>query len=313
MSDFSQNELRDMAPAYVLGSLSAEEHAAFERVLATSAELTVEVAAYRNVVEQVGNVGELAPPPELRARFLSRIAAQKSGTLPSEPAAPVPPAVTSVPAVTPTASAAEPRPFTVSRGNAAASHVVPEKNPRVQWWLSGMLAVGLAASLLFAVQRNSAVTTLTASLAERDALLASRDSLLAARNTKLAQRDSALNTVLEAERNLVMVNLVSTPSDGPGIQFFWDVKKHTAMIHAFRLKPAATGRAYQLWLIKDGKPVPSRVFNADADEHGLVWGIEMPADTKGVTAVAITDEPAGGSLQPTTTPFMVGAFPKAAP
>ena len=60
------------------------------------------------------------------------------------------------------------------------------------------------------------------------------------------------------------------------------------------------------------KVVPSRVFNAEANQQGLVWGIEMPADTKGVSAVAITDEPAGGSAQPTTTPFMVGAIPKVA-
>ena len=300
MSEISMSELRDMAPAYVLGSLNSDEQAAFERALAISAELAQEVLAYRNVVTLIGSVGEVAPPPDLRARFLDRIAAQKA--TPVEPSA--------APFVPP--SAAEPRAFTVSSGNAASSRAASEKQPRERWWLTGIIAVGLAASLLFAVQRNSQVTTLTASLAQRDSILAQRDSMLGVRNLKLAQRDSALNTVLEAERNLVMVNLVSTPSDGPGIQFFWDVKNGTAMIHAFRLKPAAAGRAYQLWLIKDGKAVPSRVFNADADERGLVWGIAMPADTKGVTAVAITDEPAGGSPQPTTTPFMVGALPKGA-
>ena len=312
MSDFSMTELRDMAPAYVLGSLNGDEQAAFERALATSAELEQEVLEYRNVVTRIGGVGEVAPPPHVRARFLARIAAQKAA--PGAPSAPLAAPSELTPAAPPVASpAAEPRPFTVSSGNGSSSRASGEKQSRERWWLTGIMAVGLAASLLFAVQRNSQVTTLTASLAQRDSVLAQRDSILGVRNLKLAQRDSALNTVLEAERSLVMVSLVSTPSDGPGIQFFWDVKKGTAMIHAFRLKPAAAGRAYQLWLIKDGKAVPSRVFNADADEHGLVWGIQMPIDTKGVSAVAISDEPAGGSLQPTTTPFMVGALPKAAP
>lgn len=307
MSDFPMTELRDMAPAYVLGSLNDDEHAAFESALATSAELAQEVRAYRNVVTRIGSVGEVAPPPEIRARFLDRIAAQKAASV-APAAPPVPP-----PTASPVAStAAVPRPFTVSSGVGSSSRAPGEKQSRDRWWLTGIMAVGLAASLLFAVQRNSQVTTLTASLVQRDSVLAQRDSILGVRNLKLAQRDSALNTVLEAERGLVMVNLVSTPTDGPGIQFFWDVKKGTAMIHAFRLKPAAPGRAYQMWLIKDGKAVPSRVFNSDADEHGLVWGIQMPIDTKGVSAVAITDEPAGGSLQPTTTPFMVGALPKAA-
>lgn len=303
MSDLSLIELRDMAPAYVLGSLNTDEHAAFERSLATSAGLAQEVLAYRNVVTRIGGVGEVVPPPSIRARFLERIAAQKA--TPAGPSgSPASPSVST--------PAAEPRPFTVSDGNTSLSRAPNEQQPRNRWWLTSIMAVGLAASLLFAIQRNSQVTTLTASLAQRDSTLAQRDSLLGVRNLKLAQRDSALNTVLEAEKSLVLVNLVSTPTDGPGLQFFWDVKKGTAMIHAFRLKPAAAGRAYQLWFIKDGKPVPSRVFNADADEHGLVWGIAMPSDTKGVTAVAITDEPAGGSPQPTTTPFMVGALPKAA-
>ena len=308
MSEISMTELRDMAPAYVLGSLNADELAAFERALATSAELAQEVLAYRNVITRIGNVGDVAPPPDIRVRFLDRIASQKLSSI-QTPVSPAAPAATPPVSATPSA---EPRPFTVSSGNATSTRS-PDKQPNDRWWLVGLMGIGLAASLLFAVQRNSQVTTLTASLAQRDSALSQRDSALAARSHTLAQRDSALNTVLEAERNLVLVNLVSTPTDGPGIQFFWNVKQGTAMIHAFNLKPAAPGRSYQLWLIKDGKPVPSRVFNADSDEHGLVWGIEMPADTKGVSAVAITDEPAGGSPQPTTTPFMVGALPKAAP
>lgn len=293
MSEFSMAELRDMAPAYVLGALSADERAAFERALTSSSELAQEVSAYRSVVAHIGSSTEIKPPADVRARFLDRIASQRQAS--AEPAAPVAPS-TAAPAS---------RPFTISNGNASASGRSAMEKPKAdRWWLTGIMAVGLAASLLFAFQRNSQVTSLTASLAQRD-------SLLQIKTVKLAQRDSALNTVLEAERNLVLVNLTSAPDNGPGIQFFWNVKERRGVLHAFNLKPAAPGRTYQLWLIKDGKPVPSRVFNADADQHGLVWGIELPENTKGVSALAITDEPTGGSPQPTTTPFLVGELPKA--
>ncbi|MEO7999886.1 MAG: anti-sigma factor [Gemmatimonadaceae bacterium] len=289
MSEFSMAELRDMAPAYVLGALNADEAAAFERALASSAELAQEVTAYRTVVTRIGSESQMTPPTDVRARFLDRIASQRqTSELPSTPVAPAAPST-------------EPRPFTVSAGGATASS--PQAKPN-RGWLAGVLAVGLAASLLFAIQRNSQVTTLTASLAQRD-------SLLQIKTVKLAQSDSALNTVLEAQSNLVLVNL-GVPNSGPGIQFFWNVKERRGVLHAFNLKPAAPGRAYQLWFIKDGKPVPSRVFNAGTDERGLVWGIEMPENTNGVSALAITDEPAGGSPQPTTTPFLVGALPKSA-
>ncbi|MEO7363513.1 MAG: anti-sigma factor [Gemmatimonadaceae bacterium] len=290
MSEFSLADMRDMAPAYVLGALSADEHAAFERALSSSAELSQEVLAYRSVISRIGTDSELSPPTALRARFLDRIATQRQA------ATPVPPTVPAAPAV-------DPRPMTVSSGGiAAASRSSTEKPKADRWWLTGIMAVGLAASLLFALQRDAQVSTLTASLA-------SRDTLLQIKTVKLAQRDSALNTVLEAERNLVLVNLGAV-DNGPGIQFFWNVKQRRGVLHAFNLKPAASGRTYQLWLIKDGKPVSARLFNADPDEHGLVWGIELPEGTKGVSALAVTEEPAGGSPQPTSTPFLVGELPK---
>lgn len=303
MSDYTLDELRDMAPAFVLGALNADEHTAFERALANSAHLAEEVAAYRDVVTHLGTGNELAPSPSVRDRFLARIAVQRNGS------GSLPPTAVATPAS---------RTLSVSNGGGGLSTDAPrevdaagmrapaDKAKGDWWWLVGVLGLALAASLLFAVQRNSQVSTLTATLAQRDSILQSKI-------VQLAKRDSALNTVLEAERNLVLVNLVSAPDNGPGVQFFWNVKQGRGIIHAFRLKPAAAGRTYQLWLIKDGKPVPSKLFTADADEHSLVWDIDLPRETKGITAVAITDEPAGGSLQPATTPFLVGEIPKAQP
>jgi anti-sigma-K factor RskA len=281
MSDYSSSELRDMAPAFVLGALSDDERTAFEAALHSSPELADEVAAFSIIIERLGSEKSIAPPPELRARFLDKIASTKTRPIGAAP------------------PAASPKPFTVS------SNPTVTTAPRARWWLSGALAVALAASLIFAVRRNSDVNALTVQLAARDSVIKQRD-------VRLSQRDATLNTVLEAERDLVVVNLTSVPTQGPGIQFFWNKKQGLGLIHAFRLKPAAPGRAYELWLIKDGKPVPIKVFNSDADEHGLVYGFQVPKDATGVTAVAITEEPAGGSPQPTSTPFLVGAVGKAA-
>lgn len=295
MSEFSMAELRDMAPAYVLGGLSAEENIAFERALAASHELTQEVDAYKHVVTQIGTVRELSPPPAIRARFLDKIATQKTQAG-ATPAAAAP--ATLAPPAEP-----EKRPFTVSTGGAPAAKPSTDQPQRERSWLTAVIAIGLAASLVFAIQRNSQVTSLSTQLAQRD-------SILAARTMQLAQTDSTLNTILEAEGNLVLVNLVAAPQNGPSIQFFWNVKQRRGVMRTAGLQPAEAGRIYQLWLIKDGKPVPSRIFNTGADNKSLESGIELPTTTAGVTAVAITLEPAGGSQQPTTTPFLVGELPK---
>lgn len=76
-------------------------------------------------------------------------------------------------------------------------------------------------------------------------------------------------------------------------------------MHSFRLKPAPAGRAYQLWLLpKQGNPIASTVFNTEPDGHGLVTRIPIP--DPGITGFALTEEPASGSPQPTSTPFLVG-------
>jgi anti-sigma-K factor RskA len=68
-------------------------------------------------------------------------------------------------------------------------------------------------------------------------------------------------------------------------------------------------RVLQLWLIPKaprGKPIPSLTLRPDADGHFVLLvsnPLELMAETK---ALAITEEPAGGSPQPTTTPRWVG-------
>jgi anti-sigma-K factor RskA len=270
MSGYSMAELRDMAPAFVLGALTREEQQDFQAALEKSPELAAEVEAYRAVMERIGSAQETAPPPALRERFLERIASQR-------------------PVVTPIEAKAPPL-LTVSRGGG--------RSPAAGWWTSGVLATALAASLLFTVNRNTQLDRLRGDMHVRD-------SLVDATKHKLGQRETTLNSILEAERELVVVHLAGKP-DSTGIQFFWNVRQGRGVLHAFRLQPAPRGRSYQVWLVTNGKPVPSQVFNSDPDGHGLVWSITLPRDTEGVSAVEVTEEPAGGSLQPTTTPFLFG-------
>jgi cell division protein FtsB len=70
-------------------------------------------------------------------------------------------------------------------------------------------------------------------------------------------------------------------------------------------------RVLQLWLIPKApgaKPMPSHTFWPDANgKIGMMVDDppEVMAETK---ALAITEEPAGGSLQPTSTPIWMGGI-----
>lgn len=77
------------------------------------------------------------------------------------------------------------------------------------------------------------------------------------------------------------------------------------------LPAARTGRTYQLWAIAEGKaPVSMGTFNTDVAGRAT---LVIPVDT-GVTALGpvkycgITEEPAGGSPQPTEAPRLLGSW-----
>lgn len=168
----------------------------------------------------------------------------------------------------------------------------PTRRSRAAVWL----ASGLAASLLVSLGLGLQVARLRG-------MLTMRDSTLAVREAKLAAREQTLDAILEP--GISLVPLTTTGTTPPGIQMFWNRDRHVAILHAFRLPPAAAGRAYQLWLIKDGVPVPSRVFNSDPDGHALVEGITI-AEDQGIQAFAVTEEPETGSPQPTTPILLFG-------
>ncbi len=67
---------------------------------------------------------------------------------------------------------------------------------------------------------------------------------------------------------------------------------------------APAGRTYQLWAIAQGKPVSLGVFNTAADGRVTAAMAVPPGLTFELSAV--TEEPAGGSPQPTQQPFLVG-------
>ena len=120
---------------------------------------------------------------------------------------------------------------------------------------------------------------------------------------QLRAREATLNSILEPGVQLFQLTASGDPD--PLIQLFWDRQRHRAVMHGFRIDSVPAGRAYQLWFIKDGAPVPSVTFRPEPTGHVLVEGIDVPADGE-ITAAALTVEPESGSPQPTSPIRMVG-------
>jgi anti-sigma-K factor RskA len=167
--------------------------------------------------------------------------------------------------------------------------------------------LALAASLLLAVGLGAGLVSARARLAAIETELAARDQTLAQTRRKLTEREATLNSILEPGVQLFQLTASGDPE--PGIQLFWNRAQHRAIVHGYRLKAVPTGQAYQLWFIKDGKPVPSVTFKPEPDGHAKVEQIPVPSDGA-VSAAAITVEPEAGSVQPTSPIVMVGTLQK---
>jgi anti-sigma-K factor RskA len=167
--------------------------------------------------------------------------------------------------------------------------------------------VGLAAALLAAVGLGARTRSLSRELSARDSTIAELERRVDELGQGVFDRDAILAAVLS--RNVRLAQLTASGDPDPAIQIFWDKARNTALVNAMGLKPAPQGRVYQLWWIRDGKPVPSVTFDVGHDGAGLVRGVSVPADGE-LSAAAVTQEPSGGSQQPTTPILLVGPLPK---
>jgi anti-sigma-K factor RskA len=171
---------------------------------------------------------------------------------------------------------------------------VPLRPPRARG--RAALWVSLAASL-------TAVLGLGLNLRSAQGELRDLRELLADTQGRLAAREATLNAIFEP--GVQMYQLTATGDPEPGIQLFYDRQRERAIIHGFRLREVPEGRAYQLWFIRDGKPVPSVTFKPEADGHARVEQIPVPTGGD-VSAAAVTIEPESGSTQPTMPIKLVG-------
>jgi hypothetical protein len=167
-------------------------------------------------------------------------------------------------------------------------------------------------------------TELSASLAAAQRALRDSVSTLTARSQELERQVAQYRVLLEVERKradqgLLLASMVGDP-DLRVIKLRATEKNQAVEGHAIiggsaqmvfyasKLPVLPDHRVYQLWLIRsNGQAIASAgVFTPDSANRGVVQ-LNSRSLLSGVTTVALTDEPAGGSVQPTGHKWLVGS------
>jgi anti-sigma-K factor RskA len=271
----THQQLIDSAASYALDALDQEERARFEAHLAGCADCRSEVAAYREVAGALAHAAPTTalPSPALRDRIM-RDARQ----------------------VRPIATAPRPVVQPVSPVS-SVSNATPRRNRGgvIAW---AVAAAAIAAALAFAFVYRG----------ERDQAERLRRELAEAQAT-LAREDSTLSAFLGPEVHVV--SLTAASEQKPRMRVFWNHTRRTFIVTALNLPPAPSGKTYQLWAIRKGKP-PMSMGTFDPNPSGrtaTTLAVAQDINDGGfIDDCALTVEPAGGSAQPTETPRLMGSW-----
>jgi len=269
MDLMAHEEYKEMLMAQALTALDESEARALEAHLQTCADCLQEMDHWQRCAALLAlEAPPLAPPPQLRTRILQAIE---------------------------TASDLEKKTESLNANRAATANVI--ELPRVpgRTWTSVQTWGSIAAAVVF--------VALILSLA----LLWKQNSTAKQELGRLANQIHETEQQLAREREAITI--LTTPGarmaelSGTNIapsahaMLAYD-KSGRAMLVAKGLPPAPAGKAYQLWFIAGGQPMPGKVFSISAAGEGTLRD-QIPAVALNNAVFAITLEPESGVRAPT--------------
>jgi len=290
------DEVKELAPLYVIGALDEETTRAIEASLrdATPDQQRI-VAQWHDVAALLPQALSFQRPPDyLKERLLSRIADETRKT-------PIEIVEESsikegIEQKTPIGIAVEES--TVKEGleepsRQAEKKVLPFAPPRrFESKTTRWLLIAATALLFFT----------SVYLFGQNAKLAREREEISKENARLAQEREEISKELDTWKLSTTKVIAMAGGEVPqaNAKVIWDTKTQRWVVYIFDLPAPPSGKDYQLWYVtkKDAK-ISAQVFETDPQGR-TVLRLELPAEAvAGLAATAVTLEPKGGSVQPT--------------
>ena len=279
------DQFRDMYEAYALGALDPPERAALEAHLATGcAECAKSVAEACWLVSQLAYLApEASTSDMLKGRLMQTVRSEAKSKTSSQ----------------------------VATGATTTPSGIP-------YWLSAGIAAMLLLTLYFAWDAHRLKQELRAAteqIQRNEQIVASTENERAASQQELTAMQEQMakmhrETAILTDPASVKITLAAQTIQAPQMVAMWHAK-YGIVLTGQKVPMPSGNRVLQLWLIPKapgGKPIPSMTVRPDANGNFVILVSNPPAAGTDTKALAITEEPAGGSAAPTTTPKWVGAM-----
>lgn len=251
---------------YAAGGLTQAAREEVERRAATSPEIRQALDEACTAMEAYAGLYAQRPRTDLKDRIMQQIAH------PAQQAPAIPTAETPVRPLYP-----EP----------------PQQAPAYKWMFAASIALFLLSSLLsfhFYNKWQVAEEKLSSVMASEQVLARNftRTSLL------LQMQESALSILRNPDVKTIKLEGVEAHPEA-SMMVYWNPRQQQVYVDAVTLPPPPSGKQYQLWALKDGKPIDAGLIEVSDGKLSFQKMKNIPA----AQAFAVTLEPAGGSRVPT--------------
>lgn len=175
---------------------------------------------------------------------------------------------------------------------------------------SGNQFFAIAASIALFIITLSLVFysfNLSSQLGNKEELINQQETLISELKTEVQRKDELLSILESRTVELVLMAGLEVNPNGYG-KVIWDADKQQALLQVSNLPAVPQDKDYQLWIIKNNKPVSAGVFAVNDPLKDSFFKIDkLVESTKESTdAFAITLEPKGGLQQPTGDMYLAG-------
>ena len=280
----STDQFGQLLQSYALGALDGPEREALEAHLAAGCpECAAELAEARWVVSQLAySAPDAAPSDMLRGRLMQIVRSEA-----------------------------------VAPGTSVTS--IGSSKPAVPFWMWAAVAALLLVSLYSFWSARQLQDQIRDVNERATAQLHSREKIeeeLAAARREAAQVKREADIL--ADPSSVKIAMATTAADSGPLQANWNPRLGLVLSGSKIPQPAGS-RVLQLWIIPKtagAKPVPVQIERPDENGTFVMVVATPPEALTNAKALAVSEEPAGGSPQPTTTPKWVGGvslFPLKSP
>jgi uncharacterized protein YjiS (DUF1127 family) len=274
----AHEDYKDMLAAQALNALEAAEMRDLEAHLQSCAECRLQLSSWEDTVAGLAfaalEARPLEPSSQLRGRILQVIHAD-------------------VRALDRTKEVAD-------GADSPGSNVLrlQQRGPRT--WTSAQIWSAIAAGLVFVALGASLFVLWNQNRAARQELARLSEQVRESQQQLAQQRDAVEILASPGARMMELSGTSEMPSANAMLAYDKDGR---AILMAKGLPPPPEGKAYQLWFIAGGRPLPGRVFATDKAGTGMLTD-HVPTEALNAAVFAITLEPKSGVQAPTGAIFL---------